>query len=125
MSEPVKIISSSDLEGGPLTPGMSRSQAFASEDVWVGEVHTDPGAMSGWHHHGDHATYGRVIEGTARVEFGPGGETALEAGPGDFFYMPPHTVHREGNPGGQMQVLMVVRLGSGPTVINLDGPEAG
>ena len=123
MSDPVEIVSNDRLEAGPPTPGMERSQAFAREDVWVGEVQTDPGVMSGWHHHGEHATYGRVLSGSVRVEFGPGGGTTLEGGPGDFFFVPPHTVHREGNPGEAKHVLMVVRLGSGPTVVNVDGPE--
>lgn len=103
---------------------MNRAAAFSSESVWVGEVRTDPGTTSGWHHHGEHATYGRVLTGSARVEFGPGGTTVVEAGPGDFFFVPPHTVHRESNPGATEQSLVVVRIGSGPTVINVPGPEA-
>lgn len=125
MSDPVEIVSNDDLKAGPATPGMSRAEAFTTDDVWVGEVRTDAGTMSGWHHHGEHATYGRVLSGSARVEFGPGGATTLDAGPGDYFFVPPHTVHREGNPGDDEQVLMVVRLGSGPSVTNVEGPEAG
>jgi quercetin dioxygenase-like cupin family protein len=49
----------------------------------------------------------------------------MEAHEGDYFYMPPHTVRREGNTGDHEHVLMVVRLGTGPTVINVDGSEAG
>ncbi len=125
MSEPVKVVTNEGLKSGPPTPGMNRAEAFATDAVWVGEVRTDPGVMSGWHHHGEHATYGRVLSGSARVEFGPGGSETLEAGPGDFFHVPPHTVHREGNPGDREHVVVVVRLGSGPTVVNVDGPENG
>ena len=124
MSEAVKIVSGDDLQSGPLTPGMSRAEAFASDDLWVGEVHTDPGTFSGWHHHGEHATYGRVLKGSVQVEFGPGGTTTLEAKEGDFFYMPPYTVHREGNPGDEQHALVVVRRGSGPQVFNVDGPDS-
>jgi mannose-6-phosphate isomerase-like protein (cupin superfamily) len=42
---------------------------------------------------------------------------------GDFFVVPPHTVHREGNPGSEEQVLVGVRVGSGPTVINVEHPD--
>ena len=125
VSERVEIVSNDKLEAGPPTPGMNRAQAFAKGDVWVGEVKTDAGVMSGWHHHGEHATYGRVISGSVKVEFGPGGKETLEAGEGAYFYMPPHTVHREGNPGDHEHVLTVIRVGTGPTVINVDGPEQG
>jgi uncharacterized RmlC-like cupin family protein len=124
MAEEIRIIPGGSLESGPLTPGMTRKTAVAEGKVWLGEVHTDGGAMSGWHHHGEHTTYGYIIEGKARVEFGAGGGKSLEGSAGDFFVVPPHTVHREGNPGVEEQVLAVIRIGEGPPVINVDGPEA-
>jgi len=125
MSEPIRIVRGDALaEAGPPTPGMKRKAALASDDMWMGEVRTDAGVMSGWHHHGEHTTYGYVIDGEVRVEFGPNGSESLQGGSGDFFMVPPHTVHREGNPGAHEHVLMVVRVGSGPPVINVDGPEA-
>ncbi len=124
MEEPVIVIANERLQLGPATPGMSRAEAFAAGDVWVGEVRTDPGTASGWHHHGEHATYGRVLEGSVQVEFGPRGGSTVHARKGDFFFVPPHTVHREGNPGDDEAVAMVVRLGSGPTVTNVDGPDS-
>lgn len=36
------------------------------------------GATTGWHHHGDYATYGYITEGRMTVEFGPAGTEALE-----------------------------------------------
>lgn len=124
MTDPVRVIPNSELSTGPATPGMTRRQAFATDDVWVGEVLTAPGTISGWHHHGEHTTYGRVIEGSACVEFGPDGSETLEAGPGDFFVVPPHTVHRESNPGEAEHVLVVTRIGSGPTVFEVEGPDS-
>ena len=123
MTEEIRIVPNGELETGPPTAGMTRKTAVAGEDVWMGEVRTEPGAMSGWHHHGEHTTYGYIIEGKARVEFGPGGGKSLEGGAGDFFVVPPHTVHREGNPGTDEQVLAAIRIGKGPSVINVDGPE--
>jgi uncharacterized RmlC-like cupin family protein len=124
MAESIRIVSKDALEGGPPTAGMARKTAIAGEDVWMGEVRTDPGAMSGWHHHGEHTTYGYVVDGKVRVEFGPNGNESLEGGPGDFFMVPPHTVHREGNPGSEEHVLVALRMGTGPSVINVDGPDA-
>lgn len=125
MSEKVKVIKAQDIEAGPPTPGMARRQAAMDEDVVMMEVRTDPGVTSGWHHHGDNTTYGFIISGKVKVEFGPGGREVLEAGPGDLFKVPAHTVHREGNPGDEEQFLLGIRMGSGPTVINVDGPEEG
>ncbi|HEX5502442.1 MAG TPA: cupin domain-containing protein [Thermomicrobiales bacterium] len=121
MSEKIRVVPSDALEAGPPTAGMTRSQAFAAENLWVGEVRTAAGAISGWHHHGEHTTIGRVLAGTLRFEFAAGGAESLDAGPGDFFMVPPHAVHREGNPGADEQVLVVIRSGSGPTVVNVEG----
>lgn len=124
MTEEIRIVPNGSLEGGPATPGMSRRTAVGDDKVWMGEVRTEAGVMSGWHHHGEHTTYGYIISGRARVEFGSGGGQSLEGGAGDFFLVPPHTVHREGNPGSEEHVLAVVRIGEGPSVINVEGPEA-
>ena len=70
----------------------------------------------------DHVTYGYVISGSLRFEFGPGGEDVVEVEPGGFFVVPANTIHREANPAGDEQILVGVRIGSGPTVFNVDGP---
>ena len=105
------------------TAGMVRGEASLSEKSYAVEVRTQPGAVSGWHHHGDHETYGYLLAGKLRFEFGPGGEDVVEAVPGDFFMVPPNTIHREGNPSSEDQILVGFRVGSGPTVVNVDGPE--
>jgi len=38
-------------------------------------------------------------------------------------YVPPHTVHREGNPTSAEAAVIVVRAGSGEAVFNVDGPD--
>ena len=84
----------------------------------------DPGVVSGWHHHGDYGIYGYVVSGSARFENGPGGRDAISVDPGDFFQVPARTVHRDVNPSeteGQ-EVILFLR-GSGPMVVNVDGPE--
>lgn len=123
MAERIRKVSAGDLASGASTAGMVRSQAFATDHVWFGEVRTGPGVVSGRHHHGEYAIYGRVVSGRIPFEFGPGGGESVEAGPGDFFTVPPHVVHREGNPGSEEQVLIAVRIGAGPTVTHVDEPD--
>ncbi|HEY6595405.1 MAG TPA: cupin domain-containing protein, partial [Asanoa sp.] len=102
MSEPVEVIPADALVDSDPTPGMRRRRAIEVSGLWSGLVHTDPGATSGWHHHGEHETSLYVVSGTMRLEFGPGGRSVVEAGPGDFVHVPAHVVHRESNPSGQL-----------------------
>jgi uncharacterized RmlC-like cupin family protein len=59
------------------------------------------------------------------LEFGPGGREAVEAHPGDFLFLPHEEIHRESNPSAEEQRLVIVRRGSGPVVINVDGATPG
>jgi uncharacterized RmlC-like cupin family protein len=102
---------------------MDRREAFATDELWFGEVLNEPGTSSAWHHHGSHTTYGRVITGKIRFEFGPAGRQAVEVGADGYFLVPPHTVHREANPGSDHALIVLVRNGSGATVVNVDGPD--
>ena len=111
------------IEGQP-TPGMTREQAVQTEGMWAGFVRTDPGMVSGWHHHGDFETSIYVISGLLRMESGPGGESVVEARPGDFLYVPREAIHREANPGDTESQIVVVRVGHGPTVINVRTPAS-
>jgi uncharacterized RmlC-like cupin family protein len=70
------------------TTNIQRGQAFAHDGVWAGFVDFPGGASTGWHHHGDYATYGYVTSGAMTVEFGPGGRELVEIGEGDFIYIP-------------------------------------
>jgi uncharacterized RmlC-like cupin family protein len=108
---------------GPSTPGMTRSQAVETEGMWVGHARTDPGMVSGWHHHGDHESAIYVLSGVLRMEFGPGGAEAFDAGPGDFVHVGRGAVHREGNPSDESADIVVVRAGTGESVVNVDGPD--
>lgn len=125
MSDDVRLVRPDDRSAGPPTPGMHREEAVATGGLWAGHVTTEAGAVSGWHHHGDHESTIYVVSGSLRMEFGAGGEQVLEAQAGDFLYVPPHAVHREGNPGGEQSAIVVVRTGSGEAVVNVDGPTPG
>ena len=118
---PVRKVAADALTPGHLTSGMSREEAIVLDDIWSGRVRTDPGATSGWHHHGEHDTVVYVVRGAFRVETSTG---VVQADPGDFVHVPAHTVHRESNPTAETAEVVLVRRGTGPVVVNVDPPAA-
>jgi uncharacterized RmlC-like cupin family protein len=123
MAEPVRIVPPDDLVDADPTPGMQRQRAFEAPGLWAGLVHTDPGATSGWHHHGEHETSLYVVAGVLRLDFGPGGTETVDAGAGTFIHVPPRTVHRESNPTDAVSTAVIARAGSGAPTINVEGPD--
>jgi uncharacterized RmlC-like cupin family protein len=105
------------------TPGMRREEAFSEDGVWVGTVHTDPGAETGWHHHGRYASWIYVVTGRPLVEFGPEGADSVVAEPGDVIVVAPGAIHRESCPGPGPFDAVLFRIGSGAVTFNTDGPE--
>lgn len=123
MGEP-RVVRGDALSGDTTqTGGIQRLEAFAGDGVWAGRAHTAPGVTSGWHHHGSMRTYVWVVSGRLRLESGPGGRDVVEAGPGDFAEIPPETVHRESNPSTEEAVIILVRVGEGEPVVNVEGPD--
>ena len=104
------------------TAGFVRREIIAAPGVWVGITRTPPGSASGWHHHGDYDTYIYVLSGSGRMEFGPGGREACEAQAGDLLYVPKGAVHREANSGEVENEALIMRVGAGDPVFNVDGP---
>jgi len=123
MTEPVQRIRPAQFSAGDATPGVRREQAIATGGMWAGVAHTEAGAFSGWHHHGEHESAIYVLTGGLRMEFGPGGHDVLEGLPGDFLYVPPFTIHREGNTTSETATIVVTRAGHGEAVVNVDGPD--
>jgi uncharacterized RmlC-like cupin family protein len=121
----VRVIRAEDRRPGDATAGMSREEVAAGEAYWSGYVTTDPGAASGWHHHGEYDSVAYVLTGAIRVESGPGGSDVVEAKAGDFLLIPKRTVHREGNPTDERADAVVVRIGTGQAVFNVDAPDPG
>ncbi len=121
-SQPVIRVTTGERTPGELTPGMIREQAIAVDGMWAGLVRTEAHMVSSWHHHVEFDTAIYVVQGSIRVESGPGGAEVVEAGPGDFLHVPKGAIHREGNPGAEESHLVVVRAGHGPAVINVEGP---
>jgi len=121
-SDPVSLIRPEDRVEGDPTPGMIREQAALTEKMWAGLVRTESHMVSGWHHHGDYETSIYVITGALRMESGPEGKSVVEAGPGDFLFVPKGAIHRESNPGEMESQIVVARSGKGRAVFNVDGP---
>jgi uncharacterized RmlC-like cupin family protein len=105
------------------TAGILREEAFSSEGLWMGVVRTEPGQLTGWHHHGEWDTYAYVLSGSLRLEFGVGGADVEEARTSDFLFIPKHVIHREGS-GGLGFEAVALRAGSGPILFNVEGPES-
>lgn len=117
----IRKVSVGERKQGQLTPGMTRSEAIVVDDIWSGTAVTEPGAVSGWHHHGSHDTIVYVTRGAFDVETAEGIVRALA---GDFVHVPAHVIHREGNSSDTSAEVVLVRRGSGPVVVNVDGPDA-
>ena len=122
MTPPVRRVRPTERTAGDPTSGLTREQAVTTGTMWAGFVRTDAGMVSGWHHHGEHETSIYVISGVLRMEYGSAGAEVLAAAPGDFVYVAPHAIHREGNPSDEESTLVVVRAGMGDPVINVEGP---
>ena len=105
------------------TKGMDRRRAFEAPGLWAGLVDTAPGTVSGWHHHGEHESSLYIVAGTMQLEFGPGGESVVEARPGDFVHVPARVVHRESNLGDVVSRAVIARAGEGAPTVNVDGPD--
>ena len=118
MSLPIDKVAAGDLAPGQSTPGMTRFEAIVLDDVWSGLVKTEPGATSGWHHHGEHDTIAYVVGGAFRVETADG--AMVQGDVGDFVHVPARTVHRESNPTSQTAEVVLVRRGTGEVVVNVD-----
>ena len=117
---PVTKVGAGELTPGHPTPGMERLAAVVLPDVWSGIARTDPGVVSGWHHHGSHDTVAYVVRGVFQVETASG---VVRGEPGDFVHVPAHTVHRESNPTDTRAEVVLVRRGTGEVVVNVDRPS--
>lgn len=57
-----EVVWKQELESPPSEQGtgMQLGEAFAHDGVWAGFSAFPGGATTGWHHHGDYATYGYI-----------------------------------------------------------------
>jgi uncharacterized RmlC-like cupin family protein len=99
MSEPVRVVRSDELVAADPTPGMLRQRAFELPMLWAGRVETQPGAVSGWHHHDINETSIYVVSGVLRMEF-------------------------EGHEGYvEVAVAVLARAGGGVPTVNVEAPR--
>jgi len=112
------------------TPGMDRAEGVGActvgaSSIWAGHVTVGPGVKSGAHHHGEVESAIYIISGKARFRYGERLENNIEAGAGDFIYVPAYIVHQEINASSQEPVEMIVTRGSQENiVVNIEIPEA-
>jgi quercetin dioxygenase-like cupin family protein len=118
----VSAVSPEGLTAGAATPGVVRETAFNTGRATLMRARAEPGAASGWHHHGERDVLGHVVRGRARFEFGPGGRDSTEVEEGGFFHVPAGLVHRDVNPLDEPQEIVLTVVGDGPLVVNVDGP---
>ncbi len=123
----IRVVRAGELDGNtPQTPGMTRAAAIThartgASKLWAGTVSVQPAARTGAHHHGELETVLYILRGRARFRWGEHLEYVVEAGPGDFIYVPPFVPHQEMNARSDVPVeAVVVRSGQEPIVVNLD-----
>ncbi|HEX4832765.1 MAG TPA: cupin domain-containing protein [Trebonia sp.] len=126
--QPLAHVKAGDLSGDTTqSAGMTRLEAISGKTVgarklWMGRTHVAAGARSADHHHGDSETAIYVVSGTPSFVFADGErEVRLDAGPGDYVFVPPYAPHREENPGAQEAVVVIARSSQEAIVVNLPG----
>jgi uncharacterized RmlC-like cupin family protein len=67
-----------------------------------------PGARADAHLHAAHESAAYVVEGDVVLWFGPGLEERIEAGAGDFVYIPPGVAHLVANPSDSRPAVTVL-----------------
>jgi len=109
------------------TPGMRRFAAISGEltgsrGLWMGGNTVKAGETSGAHHHGPAESGIYIVSGRPTFSFlVDDEEVTLQAGPGDFVYVPAWVPHREDNLGTDEDAIVVLaRTTPEEIVINLD-----
>ena len=121
MSEPVRVIKAGELVAADPTAGMLRMRAFELPILWAGQVITEPGAVSGWHHHEKNES----ISTSCPAYCGWSSKAVRSSStpwPGAFVHVPAFTVHRESNPSGAPSLAIIARAGGGIPTVNVDPP---
>ena len=130
----IRVVRAGELDTNtPQTAGMSLAAAITrartgASKLWAGTVVVEPAARTGAHHHGELETVIYIVRGRARFRWGDRLEHVVDAGPGDFVYVPPFVPHQEMNGLPDQPVeAVIVRSGQEPVVVNLDipSPEPG
>ena len=113
-----------DLTTGLHTPGQPRQTAFETDGLWAGVTTvTAKDVPSQWHHHADHDSVIYMLAGAIRVDWGELGEKSFVIAPGEFAFFKRGVIHRaQIVDDSDACRFVVVRIGEGETVVNVDGP---
>ena len=126
VSEPRPVVVHPQEEvAGPTTLGLGERKHVDRDGRWVGIsgwIQNDAGDVSGWHHHAANDTFVYVIRGSVTIEFGPGESDRIEGRAGDFFFVPPNTIHREITGSETDLEAIILRIGSEPEHVEVAGP---
>lgn len=124
----VTRIAKEDLVGNPgQNADMERVIAVSSETVgsrnlYSSIVRTGPGGRTEIHHHGECETSIYILSGRARFYAGDGLRDIVEAGEGDFIYVPAYEVHVEENASDRDELMVLLsRNCPGSVVHYVDG----
>ena len=84
------------------TPGMERRPGIDGNTtgagrVWLGLVTASQNTKGPPHHHGEAETAAYVLSGHVRVYYEEEYRDYVDAGPGDFIFVPAHLPHIEAN----------------------------
>lgn len=112
-----------ELQSGAETPGVDRRTAFETANNVMVQSRVAGDSATDWHHHGDRHVYVYLVEGNVALEYGPDGSKRLEGTAPLYAHIPPGVVHRDVNPTDGEQLSVINFVGSGPLVVNVDGPE--
>jgi uncharacterized RmlC-like cupin family protein len=119
MGGSLRIFGPDELVEADPTAGAFRERAFEAPGLWAGQVTTQAGAVSGWHHHDSNVSCLYIVRGVMRFEC-EGLEGYLDAPVGHFVQVPPFIVHRESNPSDETSLALIARAGTGIPTVNVD-----
>ena len=108
--------------GALRVSGVDRNLTSASQ-IWMGKVSNEPGYRSVAHHHGDAQTAGYVLEGEARIYYGPSYQQYVDMNEGDFVFVPPNFPHIEANRSAERRLVWLTARTPDNIVVNLDEGE--
>lgn len=119
----VRVVRASELGRGAASGAMARRPgvdgAVGATRVWMGVAVLPPGRDSGPHHHGEAETAAYVLRGRLRLSYGAGFRQSVEAGPGDFIFIPAGLPHVEANPSQTEPVEVLAARSPDNIVVNL------
>jgi len=99
-------------------------ETTGSKTLWVGRVTLVPSARSGPHHHGNCESVIFITSGRIRLRYGDRLQNSVEAGPGDYVYVPPRVIHQEVNLSSSEPVdSVVIRDSTVNVVVNVVLPD--